>query len=190
MSKKFILLIVTLIFLLTACTSGNSNNNKQDSEKAKNSSAALLKSTVVKLDNFSFQLLDFYLIKSEGDAVKDSVNIYEKLSNTKVDSTKLGFDIGFNNSKSEVTKRDSYLVLILNYNHDKKNTSQRNSVIPKMDISAVDNKGENLILVHNSMDDKYINVENPIGVLVFKIFGDTKTVDFKFNGNAYKFELK
>lgn len=39
----------------------------------------------------------------------------------------------------------------LSYNSDKKIISQRNSVIPKMDISAVDNKGDDVILVNNSM---------------------------------------
>jgi hypothetical protein len=39
------------------------------------------------------------------------------------------------------------------------------------------------------MNDTYINVENPIGVFVFKIFGDTTTIEFKFNGNAYKLNL-
>lgn len=187
MSKKIILIIVTLIFLLTACTSGN-NVKKDDGKAQKNS--ALLKSTVVKLDTFSFQFINFNLIKSEGDVVQDSVNVYQKISNTKVDSTALGFDIGLNSSKSEVKKRDSYLVLTLNYNSDKKITSQRNSIIPKMDIGAVDNKGDDVILVHNSLDDKYIDVKNPIGILVFKIFGDTKTVDFMFDGNTYKLELK
>ena len=187
MSKKFILVIATLVLLLTACTSGN--NKKQDNEKSQNYST-LSKSTVVKLDDSSFEFLNYYKIKSEGDSAKDAVTLYQKVSDTAIDSTKFGFDIGFNNSKSEIAKRDSYLVLTLNYNPDKKIKSQRDSLIPKMDISAVDDKGDKVVLVHNSMDDKYVNVENPIGILVFKIFGDTKTVDFMFDGNGYKLELE
>lgn len=188
MNKKFILLIVTLIFLLTACTN-SSSDNEQDNQKVQ-SSTPLLEDTIVELEDFSFQLLDYYLVKSENDAVKDSVAIYEKISKTTVDSTKLGFDIGFHGSNSEVSKRDGYLLLTLNYNPNKNNTSQRDSVIPKMDISAVDNEGDDLILLHNSMDDKYIQVEDPIGILVFKIFGDIETIDFVFDGNMYKLELK
>ena len=44
--------------------------------------------------------------------------------------------------------------------------------------------------IDNSIDGKYIQVDNPIGVFVFKIFGDTETVDFMFDGNAYELELK
>lgn len=187
MKKKIILVIVTLIFLLSTFTSCNSNEQVDVKQQ---SNSLLSKGTVVKLDNFSFKFLKSYLIKTEGDNFKDIEHICPKISDTSYDSTKLGFDIGFNNSKSEVSKRDGYLLLKLNYNPDKKITSQRNSVIPTMDISAVDNKGDDVILIHNSMDDKYINVKKSIGILLFKIFADAKTVDFTFDGNTYKLKLK
>lgn len=190
MFKKFkasTLLLIILLFLLTACSGGNDNISN---EKEEDQSIPLLKDTVVEAGDFSFKVLEHYLIKSENDAIKDSVNIYEKINNTTVDSTKLGFDIGFQGSKSEVSKRDSYLLVVLDYNPDKKEISQRDSVIPKMSIKAVDNEDDNLILLHNSMDDKYIQVENPIGILVFKIFGDAEEVNFKFNDDKYLLKLK
>ena len=49
---------------------------------------------------------------------------------------------------------------------------------------------DNLILLHNSMDDKYIQIENFIGILVFKIFGDAEEVNFKFNDDKYLLKLK
>lgn len=190
MFKKFkasTLLLIILLFLLTACSGGNDNISN---EKEEDQSIPLLKDTVVEAGDFSFKVLEYYLIKSENDAIKDSVNIYEKINNTTVDSTQLGFDIGFQGSKAEVSKRDSYLLLTLDYNPDKNEILQRDSVIPKMNIKAVDNEDDNVILLHNSMDNKYIQVENPIGVLVFKIFGDAEEVNFKFNGEKYLLKLK
>lgn len=189
--KKTILLILVLIFLLSACTNGSSDNGGDTSlPKEVQDSTPLSKDTIVELDDFSFQVSNYYLVKSENDAVKDAINVGEKISNAKFDSTKLGFDIGFNSSKPEISNRDSYLILMINYNPDKKIKSQRDSIIPKMDIQASDNEGDDLILLHNSIDGKYIQVDNPIGVFVFKIFGDTETVDFMFDGNAYELELK
>jgi len=218
MKKKSIFLIVIVMFLLYSCTKGGGNNEKDSNEIQSNvpitedenietdsiplaedevedeiveiDSTPQLGDKIVELKDFSFQLTDYYLVKSESDAVKDSLNVYEEVSNTSVDSTKLGFDIGFHGSNSEVSKRDSYLILKINYNPNKNNISQRDSVIPKMKISAVDNKGDDLILIHNSMKDKYIQVEDPIGILVFKMFGDTETIDFKFDGNVYELKLK
>jgi hypothetical protein len=182
--KKTILLILVLIFLLSACTNGSSDNGGDTSlPKEVQDSTPLSKDTIVELDDFSFQVSNYYLVKSENDAVKDAINVGEKISNATFDSTKLGFDIGFNSSKPEISNRDSY-------NPYKKIKSQSDSIIPKMDIQASDNEGDDLILLHNSIDGKYIQVDNPIGVFVFKIFGDTETVDFMFDGNAYELELK
>lgn len=190
MNKKFILIVVSLacfLLFLTACSSGGSSRKSE--VKAKNNTATLSKNTVVSTEKFSFELIDSCLVKSESDAIKDSANLYEKVSSVKPDSVKLGFDVGFKNSKPEVSKRDSYVILTINYNPDKKIKSQRESIIPKMQIKALDEKGEEVILVHNSLEEKYIDVNNPIGVLIFKVYGDTKNINFTFDGKDYAFEL-
>lgn len=182
MRRKVILLILMLMLLLTACTE----------KKTETTTASLTENTIINLDDFSFQLLDYFLIKSESNPVQDSMNVYQKISDfeVRVDSGRLGFDIGFNHSNSEVSKRDGYLVLILKYNPDGNIAAQRDSIIPKMNILSKDNKGEDLLLVHNSMEDNYIQIENPIGVLIFKTFTDIETAEIWFDGKPYNLEIK
>ncbi|WP_373899751.1 hypothetical protein ACER0A_000685 [Haloimpatiens sp. FM7315] len=204
MSKKFILIMVltVLVTMCIGCTtntavggkadpkniSNNEGNNKQDDTKSE-AKAILVKNTVVEVKDFSFKFLEFDLVKSVKDNGQDALNIYDRTFGAKVDSAALGYDIGFNNSKSEVDKRDAYLVLVLDYNWNKKITSQRDSIIPEMKLKAIDNKGDDVILMHNSIHDKYIDVENPKGVLVFKTFSDTTSVTFEFDGNPYNLQL-
>lgn len=181
MKTKLILLVMVLTLFSTSCAS----------KKAEANATPLMENTIVKLEDFSFEFLDGFLVKSANDVVKDSIDIYEKISDyeIEVDSVQLGFDIGFTGANSDVKKRDGFLVLILKYNPDGAITSQRDSIIPEMIIKASDDKSENLILVHNSLDEKYIQIENPEGVLIFKTFADAKTVTVTFDGSSYLFTL-
>lgn len=188
--KKSIVIAVTVIFLAVACNTIETGEIKKSEIVEVEEVPILDKNTEIKLKDFSFQLVNYYLIESEQDTFKDLNRILEKINYPEADSFELGFDIGFDNTKAEVAKRDAYLVLVVNYNPDGKVKSQRDSVIPKMDIKAVDDQGEDLLLMHNSMKEKYIQFEKPEGFLIFRTYKDIKSVNFNFDQQRYEFILK
>lgn len=188
--KKSIVIAVTVIFLAVACNTIETGEIKKSEIVEVEEVPILDKNTEIKLKDFSFQLVNYYLIESEQDTFKDLNRILEKINYPEADSFELGFDIGFDNTKAEVAKRDAYLVLVVNYNPDGKVKSQRDSVIPKMDIKAVDDQGEDLLLMHNSMKEKYIQFEKPEGFLIFRTYKDIKSVNFHFDQQRYEFIMK
>lgn len=185
MRRRTVLIAVSLLLLLNACSAGADESRQTDEQKAQVVSTPQLENVTVVCEDFSIRLKEFHMIKSENDIMNDSTNIYEFIDSTSIDSFSLGFDIGFHASNKEVSKRDSFLVLIFDYNPDGIIVSQRDSVIPEMSITATDNKGEKVILLHNSMDEKYIQLDNPIGAIVFKLFEDTESIEFNINGTLY-----
>lgn len=189
MKKSYIIILVILsMILLSACS--NSSDIKIEEVAGQAEESVNLKDTIVKLDEFSFRLTGYKMIASKNDITQDVFSVYEAVQDSIVDSTQLGFDIGFNNSNEEVSKRDSYLIIKLEYTLNSENTSQRDSIIPNTNISATDNLEDDLILLHNSMKDKYIQIDNPMGALVFKTYKDSKTIHFKINNKKYYLELE
>lgn len=178
MKAKIFFVALILLLLGTAC---EADQNFSDP-------VILDEGTVVKLEDFSFQFVGSFHIESEGNITKDILNVTTKLEDTdiKIDYMKLGYDFGFTGANAEVKKRDSFLVMILKYNADDAITSQRDSIIPKMKIKALDDKNEKLILVHNSLEKDYIQVENPFGILVFKMYSDTKIIFISFDDKSYE----
>lgn len=185
--NKVSILIIVFIILISGCSLKN-NSISSTNGNTSDTPMLSLNTSDVNLSDFSFRVSDFSIIKSENSESKDALNIYEKVKNTSVDSMKLGFDIGFKNSDAEVEKRDSYLILTIKFLVDD-NVSQRDSIIPEMRIEAYDNVGDEVILIHNSMEDNYIQVDNPYGVFVFKLFNDTEFVNFKFDDTEYRLKL-
>ena len=181
-----IYLVITTLIFISACSNSNEINSEENEQIEQ---AINLKDTKVEFDKFSFQLIGYKIIDSENDVTQDALSVFEFIQDANVDNMQLGFDIGFNSSNEEVTKRDSYLIIILEYSLNIENASQRDSIIPKMNISATDNFEDDLILLHNSMKDKYIQIDNPIGVFVFKTFKDSKTIYFEINNKEYYLEL-
>lgn len=172
--KKLGLLMVISMLTLTSCTKA---------------ATPLLKEGVVGLENFSFELVDYSLIRSEENPIKDATNIEEMIDNSDIDSIKIGFDIGFSSSKVEVEERDTYMILTVNYILDDAITSQRDAIIPVVSITAKDDKERELILIHNSMDGLPVNLDNPVGVLIFKMYGDTESIEISFDDQAHVLKL-
>lgn len=197
--KKLFIASLIFISLFSACTSKNTTIKQPDANKVVSTQAkqktqpipiALTEDTVISFDGFDLALSEYKLVRSKDDLMKDATNLSKKLDEYKVESLQVGFDLGLSYSDPEVSKRDSYLIIVLNYNPQKIIKSQRDSVIPDFDVEAFDNEGDEVILIHNSMEDQYIQFENPLGVLLFKTFDDTETITFNFDGDPYILTIK
>jgi len=124
--------------------------------------------------------------KSTGDVFKDIQVVGMGLSKQDFDdAVQRGMDFGFKNGvDKETEKKDAYLTLYMKYRLTGAG-GQRDSVIPATDISAVDDQGAKLDLIHVSNKDKYIDGNYPYGVLIFKTFNDAKSVRLDLNGTTY-----
>lgn len=126
---------------------------------------------------------------SSGDAVEDSMQVGNGLDAAFVDGTGKGFDIGFMNaSNEEVAKRDAYLCLYLKYSFSEE-VSQRDSVIPDMKLKVTDHEDEPLIMIHDSMEDTYVNVNYPYGIIILKGYADSQYLTIEMNDVLYQLNL-
>ncbi|MBE6067782.1 MAG: hypothetical protein E7211_08830 [Clostridium lundense] len=163
--------------------------NSAGKENLKNN-VAIVKSDVVNSSEYSISIVGMTFDKSSGDSVKDASTIGTGLINDTEDNVARGIDIGFKNSSDkEIAKKDAYLCLYLKYTFKDSKTSQRNSVIPDIKISAKDDQGDEFSLIHYSMDKKYIKVDYPYGLVMFKGYSDSKIAYININQTEFKLDL-
>lgn len=182
------------VFSLIGCASNVSQINEITIQKNKTKN---LKSSVVQTEtvpvncgNYTVSIVGVTFNKSSGDVFKDVLNIGTGLKNSDDDSFSFGFDMGFmNSSDKEIANKNAYLCIYFKYAFNDKNTAQRDSVIPNMEITVIDDQGDAFSLIHNSIKDKYINVSYPYSVIIFKGFYDSKYAYININNTKYKLDL-
>lgn len=127
--------------------------------------------------------------KSTGDATKDILQISDGLQQSFDDGVSMGFDIGFKSSVSaEVENMDAYLSFFMQF-VPVNITSPRDSVIPSMSYYAKDDQGANFEPIHFTHDDKYIDLEYPYGMILFKGYYDSESATITINNRIFTVDL-
>lgn len=145
----------------------------------------LLKENSVDMDSYKVSIVGFKIDSSSGDPIEDAF-AGEGLSNETFDeSVDRGLHIGFQNSKAEVKNRDEYLSLYLKFAFNEKNITRRDSIIPKFKIKVKDEKDDECILVYNSHKDKYIDLNSPYVVILYKTFSDSQEFEILIDDNVF-----
>ena len=199
-ASSFFVAIAIMLSFTVGCSSGDTT--KQDNEPIILTASAelhdeniagdvpLFSTEPVSCGDCSVSIVGITFTKSSGDAVQDAMLIGNGLDTAFVDATKRGFDIGFmDSSNKEVAKRDAYLCLYLKYSFAGE-ASQRDSVIPDLDVTVTDHENEQFILIHNSMDETYVNVDYPYGIIILKGYSDSEHVMIKLNDVCYQLDLR
>lgn len=194
--KVIFLLILLVVMFLTGCASSEKDKgevietivlNADKKENLKNE-VIQCKANDVDCGDYSVSMVGFTFNKSSGDAIKDLQAIGTGLVEDN-NSVSRGFDFGFKNSSDkEIAKKDAYLCIYLKYSF-KKPITQRDSVISKITTDVTDNLNQKLSFIHNSIQGKYINIDYPYQLIVYKGFYDTKNVIIILNQTKFKLDI-
>ncbi|NLY45385.1 MAG: hypothetical protein GX053_05285 [Tissierella sp.] len=187
-----------IVFFISSCSSDESINIDSDVleitlEKVTGSNdflkdnVILLKEVPIDFESYNLSIVGARYDISSGDATEDTFVGDGLVNETFEDSVGRGFQIGFENSKAEVKNRDGYLSLYLKFGFEDEDMSQRDSIIPRFNIEVRDDKDDDCVLVYNSQKDKYINLNSPYAVLIFKTFSDAE--QFKITIDNFIFIL-
>jgi hypothetical protein len=143
----------------------------------------------VAYDGYSMEIIGATFDESTGDVMKDlTIGTGLKRENFD-DSTARGFAFGFKNSSNkETAKKDAYVAVYVKYELLGE-SSQRDSVVPQSEFSAIDDQGERADFLYVSNKDEYIDTKYPYGVLIFKTYSDAKTLELDLNGRPYVIDL-
>lgn len=135
---------------------------------------------------YTVSIVGATLHKSDGDVNNDVLKVGCGLNNESVDeSTARGFGLGFYNAKAEIKKKDAYLSLYLKFQLNDENKTQRDSIIPDINISAKDNQNSKLDLMYYSNKDKYINLQAPNAVIILKTYYDAQSFEIQIKDKKF-----
>jgi hypothetical protein len=141
-------------------------------------------------DDYSVQLVGLTFHKSSGDVLEDGQVVGTGLSAEFADGMARGFDLGFaDSSDAEVAKKDAYLCAYVRYQLSSEG-GQRDSVIPSSAFSAIDDRDDQLDLIHFSNKDEYINTAYPYAVVIFKTFYDSRSIELRLDGKPYAIDVE
>lgn len=145
----------------------------------------LLQDNSVNMDSYKLSIVGFRVDSSTGDPIKDAFIGDGLVNETFDESVERGFQIGFENSKAEVKNKDEYLSLYFKFTFNDNDITQRDSIIPKFKIKVKDDKDDECVLIYNSQKDKYIDLNSPYGVMLYKTFSDSQEFEISIDDNVF-----
>jgi predicted nucleic acid-binding Zn ribbon protein len=146
---------------------------------------------VVNTDTYVANVVGIEFDKSTGDVLRDVARIGLGLNDQGAfaDGMSKGFDFGIHNSNARVANMDVYLTLYLSFSFADPEISQRDSIIPKLRISARDDKGDSLKLIHYSHENQHVNLDFPFGLIILKGYYDAEQINVTINGKQFSIEV-
>ena len=162
----------------------------ENAKGALKDSVVLLEPTEIVQDTFRCYVIGANFDKASGDSGQDAVYVGNGLNETFDDGLSKGMDIGFYNAAdAKIENMDAYLSLYVQFVPDASITSQRDSFIPEMKMSAEDDQGDALRLIHYSHKDQYVNLEYPYGLILFKGYYDATQIDVIIDKTIFTINL-
>ena len=169
-----ILLFFTILFsfLLVSCTDSDGNFEDIKNVTFDYDTTPYLDEAVIRMENFSFQFLDCLLVPADDYGENDCLMIRDLLEDIII--IKPSFLKPVVGAYKSVGG-DGYLLMLLNFDPEE-DLAERGPFEPRMKIQAIDNFGEEAVLMYNSLHKSTVDAEFPYGILIFKANYDADTI--------------
>jgi hypothetical protein len=182
-----ILLFFTILFsfLLVSCTDSDGNFEDIKNVTFDYDTTPYLDEAVIRMENFSFQFLDCLLVPADDYGENDCLMIRDLLEDIIIIKPSfLKLVVGAYKSVGG----DGYLLMLLNFDPEE-DLAERGPFEPRMKIQAIDNFGEEAVLMYNSLHKSTVDAEFPYGILIFKANYDADTIFFMFDDQKFKLDF-
>ena len=160
------------------------SNNR---DTALNRSIIPIQTESIERNGYSVHIIGATFHKSTGDMFQDLMVVGTGFtqSDSFDDGFARGFAFGLKNADANIANKDAYLTLYLRFEFEDDNTSQRDSIIPKLSVSGRDDKGASIDFIYFSHEDKYISLDYPYGTVILKAFYDSETLSMTIGNKLY-----